>query len=233
MKTINNDLSKRLYLIKDSLIEGSNIINGNDIVDMNNLAIEFINTNEVSDVLKQDIYTTLVISNILYNNTLNEDKALELSNMGSVEYTLKEGKNPENVYEIIVPYSQRYAYPLNEKVDEKINDKKLKVVGYYLSSKTSKYITNEETMKMQLINNSRSITISSNDKETVIEELKSREISARDTYEIARNEYIRDNESVTNASLIFSAVIIVISLIAQASVIKKLVQRIVNEFNVE
>ncbi|UKI28780.1 MAG: hypothetical protein L6V78_07960 [Clostridium sp.] len=54
----------------------------------------------------------------------------------------------------------------------KINDKKLKVVGYYLSSKTSKYITNEETMKMQLINNSRSITISSNDKETVIEELK-------------------------------------------------------------
>ena len=49
MKTINNDLSKRLYLIKDSLIEGSNIINGNDIVDMNNLAIEFINANEVSD----------------------------------------------------------------------------------------------------------------------------------------------------------------------------------------
>ena len=66
---------------------------------------------------------------------------------------------------------------------------------------------------MQLINSSRSITISSNDKETVIEELKSREISARDTYEIARNEYIRDNESATNAILIFSAVIIVISLI--------------------
>lgn len=152
-------------------------------------------------------------TNILYNNALNEDKALELSNMGSVEYTLKEGKNPENVYEIIVPYSQRYAYPLNEKVDEKINDKKLKVVGYYLSSKTSKYITNEETMKMQLINNSRSITISSNDKETVIEELKNREISARDTYEIARNEYVKDNESATNAILIFSAVIIVISLI--------------------
>ena len=72
MKTINNDLSKRLYLIKDSLIQGSNIINGNDIVDMNNLAIEFINTNAVSDTLKQDIYTTLVISNILYNNTTKE-----------------------------------------------------------------------------------------------------------------------------------------------------------------
>ena len=66
---------------------------------------------------------------------------------------------------------------------------------------------------MQLINNSRSITISSNDKETVIEELKNREISARDTYEIARNEYVKDNESATNAILIFSAVIIVISLI--------------------
>ena len=77
MKTINNDLSKRLYLIKDSLIEGSNIINGNDIVDMNNLAIEFINANEVSDTLKQDIYTTLVISNILYNNTTKEILPLE------------------------------------------------------------------------------------------------------------------------------------------------------------
>ena len=77
MKTINNDLSKRLYLIKDSLIEGSNIINGNDIVDMNNLAIEFINTNAVSDTMKQDIYTTLVISNILYNNTTKEVLPLE------------------------------------------------------------------------------------------------------------------------------------------------------------
>lgn len=152
-------------------------------------------------------------TNILYNNTLNDEKTLELANIGSVEYTLKEGKNPENPYEIIVPYNQRYAYPLNEKVDEKVNNKKLKVVGYYLSTKTEKYMTNEETMKMQLINDSKSITISSNDKTALIDELKSKEISAQDTYEIAKKEYIKENEQATNAILIFSAVIIIISLI--------------------
>lgn len=152
-------------------------------------------------------------TNILYNNTLNDEKTLELANIGSVEYTLKEGKNPENPYEIIVPYNQRYAYPLNEKVDEKVNNKKLKVVGYYLSTKTEKYMTNEETMKMQLINDSKSITISSNDKTALIDELKSKEISAQDTYEIAKKEYIKENEQATNAILIFSAVIIISSLI--------------------
>lgn len=168
----------------------------------------------IADTTNPSIYAfEETFTNILYNNTLNDEKTLELSNTGSVEYTLKEGKNPENAYEIIVPYSQRYAYPLNEKVDEKVNNKKLKVVGYYLSTKTEKYMTNEETMKMQLINSSRSITISSNDKKALIDELKNKEISAQDTYEIAKNEYVKDNEKATNAILIFAAVIIVISLI--------------------
>ena len=168
----------------------------------------------IVDTANPSIYTfEEVFTNILYNNTLNQDKTLELSNMNTVSYELKSGKNPENSYEILVPYSQRYAYPLNEKVDDKINDKKLKVVGYYTSSETGKYITNEETMKMQLINSSRSITISSNDKDKVVDELKSKEINAQDTYEIAKKEYVKDNERATNAILIFSAVIIVISLI--------------------
>lgn len=77
METLNTDLSKRLCIIKDNLIAGLNIINGNDIVDMNNIAIEFINTNTVSESLKQDIYTVLVISNILYNNTTKEILPLE------------------------------------------------------------------------------------------------------------------------------------------------------------
>lgn len=168
----------------------------------------------IVDTSNPSIYAfDAAFTNILYNNTLNEERAIELSCMGSVEYTLKEGKNPDNIYEIIVPYNQRIAYPLNEKVDDKINDKKLKVVGYYLSSKTQKYITNEETMKMQLINDSRSITISSNDKDKVIDELRSKEINAQDTYEIAKREYVKDNKQATNAILIFSAVIIIISLI--------------------
>lgn len=77
MKTLNNDLSKRLSLIKSNLMNGSNIINGTDIVDMNNTAIEFINSNSVSDILKRNIYTVLEISNILYNNTTREVLPLE------------------------------------------------------------------------------------------------------------------------------------------------------------
>lgn len=153
------------------------------------------------------------ITNVLYNNFANQDKAIELSEMNMVSYDLKAGKNPDGDYEIIVPYSQRFAYPLNEKVDEKINDKRLKVVGYYTSSETQKYITNENTMKMQIINNSRKVTISSNDKNKAVDELKSKEINVQDTYEIAKREYVRDNEKATNAILIFSAVIIIISLI--------------------
>lgn len=77
MKTLNSNLSERLCLVKDSLIAGSNIINGNDIVDMNNIAVEFINSNKVSVSLKKDIYTLLEISNILYNNTTKEILPLE------------------------------------------------------------------------------------------------------------------------------------------------------------
>lgn len=77
MKTLNSNLSERLCLVKNSLIAGSNIINGNDIVDMNNIAVEFINSNKVSVALKKDIYTLLEISNILYNNTTKEILPLE------------------------------------------------------------------------------------------------------------------------------------------------------------
>lgn len=77
MKILNNDLSKRLNLIKTNLINGMNIINGNDIVDMNNISIEFINSNTISESLKQNIYMVLEISNILYNNTTKDVLPLE------------------------------------------------------------------------------------------------------------------------------------------------------------
>lgn len=77
MKTLNTNLTERLNTIKNNLMNGSNIINANDIVDMNNISIEFINSNAVSESLKKDIYTVLEISNILYNNTTKEVLPLE------------------------------------------------------------------------------------------------------------------------------------------------------------
>lgn len=77
MKTLNTNLTERLYTIKSNLMNGSNNINANDIVDMNNISIEFINSNAVSESLKKDIYTVLEISNILYNNTTKEVLPLE------------------------------------------------------------------------------------------------------------------------------------------------------------
>lgn len=77
MKTLNSNLSTRLCQIKDRLIAGSNIINGNDIVDMNNIAVEFINSDKVSKIMKNNIYTLLEISNILFNNTTKEILPLE------------------------------------------------------------------------------------------------------------------------------------------------------------
>lgn len=76
MKPFNNNLSERLVSIKDNLMAGMNVINSNDIVDINNIAIEFINTN-TPEQFKTDVYNVLVISNILYNNSTKDMLPLE------------------------------------------------------------------------------------------------------------------------------------------------------------
>ena len=155
-----------------------------------------------------------LFTDILYNNIGNDGKTVTLLDYQETTYTLKEGKNPENDYEVIVPYSQRYAYKIGDKTSEVVGGKDLKVVGYYTSEDNlTYYITNKNTIKYELILNCQSITVSANEKTKIIEELNNKEINARDSYEVAKKEYLDETERTTSSILIFSAVIIAISII--------------------
>ena len=62
--------------------------------------------------------------------------------------------------EIIVSEENSFMYPLNKTIDEKINDTKLKVVGYYSSNDNMNYIyTNNNTVKYKIIENNQNITV--------------------------------------------------------------------------
>lgn len=126
---------------------------------------------------------------------------------------LKKGKYPKNDYEVIVNYNYKDQYKLNKKIDVKVNDKKLKVVGYYTStSGMNSYLVNENTIKYKTLLEKQFITILAKDKEKVLSKYTGN-ASIRDISSYERSEYIKERKEDTRGTLIFSTVILTISLI--------------------
>ena len=77
------------------------------------------------------------------------------------QITLTEGAYPQNDYEAIINENYKETYKIGNTVDEKINDNKLKVVGYYHSDTgLDKYLVTENTIKYNLINTKEDIMVS-------------------------------------------------------------------------
>jgi putative ABC transport system permease protein len=129
-------------------------------------------------------------------------------------YTLKKGKLPQNDYETVINYKYSDYYPLNNTLTVKINNTKLKVVGYYESAENSDYfLVNNNTILINLLTDTNRLMISSNNKDVLIQELQKQNYDATDTYQTARNKYIVDNKENVHTTLIVSGIIIGISLI--------------------
>ena len=196
------------------------------ITNLNNFTIVGI-----CDLQSPSIYVAEgMMINILYNSTsspymggvmYSEVVDLSMAENTYVDYSLvtdkieiKKGRLPENDYEVMVNISNKDAMPLNKKIDAKINDTKLTVVGYYDSQDPlTYYLVNSNTIKYALIKKSTDITVYGPDKVTAIESFRAAGLNINDSYEKGRDNYMKSKRDSMIASLTVSGIIILISLI--------------------
>ena len=133
-------------------------------------------------------------------------------NLAKDKLTLKKGKWPEKDYEVMVNYENRYSMPLNKTIDNKINEQKLKVVGYY-QGEEQYYLISPNTLKYNLITKSENITIYPKDKELGLSAFRELGLNIKDTYENAKKEYKESIKNSVVSTLVVSGIIIAISLI--------------------
>lgn len=128
--------------------------------------------------------------------------------------TITKGREPSGDYEVIVNESYQEEYKLNKEIDLKVNDKKLKVVGYYKSEDDIRsYFVSGNTKKYNLIENSKGIMIYGSDKKKIEEEFKDIGIKTVDVYKSDKEMYTSSIRDSVNASLIVAGIMLGISLI--------------------
>lgn len=151
------------------------------------------------------------IENSLNDNS--EDGSDKLKSYERSSITLTKGSLPVNDYEVIVNENMKDMYPLDKSIDKKVVDNKLKVVGYYKSVSENGLLVSENTIKNRLILTSDKFVISSSDKDSTISELKSSKYNVVDTYKDSLSNYKRSLEESNRNKIIYSSVIVIISLI--------------------
>lgn len=151
------------------------------------------------------------IENSLNDNS--EDGSDKLKSYERSNITLTKGSLPVNDYEVIVNENMKDMYPLDKSIDKKVGDNKLKVVGYYKSGSESGLLVSENTIKNKLILTSDKFVISSSDKDSTINELKISKYNVVDTYKDSLSNYKRSIEESNRNKIIYSSVIVIISLI--------------------
>lgn len=153
-----------------------------------------------------------------YDDTADGDKTAKIIydyQTYDAEYTVKKGRLPENDYETIVPLSMSEQMPLNKEIDVKVNDRKLKVVGYYESPENvQSYLVNQNTIKYLMIADGRRFQrgscisrfgCGSSEKS----EHKRQGIS----YDAEREAYLSDRSDNTRSTIILGVIMLAISLI--------------------
>lgn len=170
----------------------------------------------ISDTNSPSIYVNDTEFVNFIENSLNdnsEDDSDKLKSYERSSITLTKGSLPVNDYEVIVNENMKDMYPLDKSIDKKVGDNKLKVVGYYKSGSENGLLVSENTIKNRLILTSDKFVISSSDKDSTISELKTSKYNVVDTYKDSLNNYKRSIEESNRNKIIYSSVIVIISLI--------------------
>lgn len=170
----------------------------------------------ISDTNSPSIYVNDSEFVNFIENSLNDNSEESSDKLKSYErssITLTKGSLPVNDYEVIVNENMKDMYPLDKSIDKKVGDNKLKVVGYYKSVSENGLLVSENTIKNRLILTSDKFVISSSDKDSTISELKSSKYNVVDTYKDSLNNYKRSIEESNRNKIIYSSVIVIISLI--------------------
>ncbi len=191
------------------------------IVDLNSPSI-YVDTSQLINIIanatspNDDYYirgnimtTTVYVGSEQENNTNFLDY-----NLLKDKIVLKRGKLPVNDYEVIVNYDRRYEMPLNKKIETKINNNKLKVVGYYTTENSDTYyLISPNTLKYNVINNSQNITIYPKDKNRGLDTFRELGLNVNDTYDLAKSEYKENIKASVISTIVVSGIIIIISLV--------------------
>ncbi len=132
------------------------------------------------------------------------------------KYELVSGVLPLNDYEVIISEDESYSYKLGSLLNEKVNGNNLKVVGYY-KSKTDEYLdlyfVNENTIMYQLLNDNDVFSIYTKDKSLALDYFRNLGKNIQDSYDVSKKEYIESQKEMITTILVFSGIIIVVSLI--------------------
>ena len=104
---------------------------------------------------------------------------------------------------------------LNKTINVKVNEKELKVVGYY-DSKTNKqeYLVNNNTVKYNVISKNNGFTIYPKDTLSVLNDFQNKyKLNIINVFERDKQNYIQNKHDEIVSGVIFASVILAISLI--------------------
>lgn len=126
--------------------------------------------------------------------------------------TISSGNSPKD-YEVIVNIKYKDLYELNKEIDTKVNNKKLKVVGYHKSDDVDYMLTNNNTIKYDIVSKGKDLYLSVKDKDKALKDYRNMGLNIKDSYVYSRDKYVNDRTNSMASTLIFSVVILSISLI--------------------
>ncbi len=165
-------------------------------------------------------FTNLIINNKdtdnddFFENTQENQNKIYDYNLYKDKISLKKGNWPDSDYEVIINYDYKDVYKLNKQLDYKVNDIKLKVVGYYTTDNNiNLYLTSNNTVKYELITKSSNLIFYPKDKEVALNKYKEEGLNIKDSYEYSRNKYIVKRKDDFKSSLIFVIIVLIVSLI--------------------
>jgi ABC-type lipoprotein export system ATPase subunit/ABC-type antimicrobial peptide transport system permease subunit len=225
----DNEIVIDKMLIKETLKESkqAGFINPEDLLNhdiylknMSNYTIVGITDKKEPNIYanKESFINMIANSNLgnLYDEDNSKEAFVDYELVVNNKVKLVKGKLPLNDYEVIVNNNYRYEMPLNKMIKVKINGKKLRVVGYYepLTGNTcDDYLVNNNTIKYDLIKNTKILTIYSKDKDKVLKYFKDKKMNVYESYKYSQKKYYNDIKDNVIASLILSSIILGISLI--------------------
>ena len=180
------------------------------------------NTNSPSIYTYESEFTNIISLNKSVTSTTYGSYIEEVSNNLLFDYKiykdsikLKKGNYPVNDYEVIINEIHSEEYKIGKYLDYKVNDKKLKVVGYYTSSNTDidYYFVNNNTIKYNNIRNNDGFVIFAKDKDAALKKYSDLKLNIRDSYNYSKSNYIKDRRIAAKSNVIFAIIIMSVSLI--------------------
>ena len=152
-----------------------------------------------------------------------DDSSTSNSSVNCVDYqlyvdngsiSLKKGRYPTNDYEVIINYNMKDSIKIGKTIDYKVNGQKLKVVGYYTTTKgIEEYLVSQQTVTYDLITKTADVSVYTEDKDYVKSQLYELGVNVEDPFEVAKQTFLQNRKDGVVSTLVISGIMMAISLI--------------------